>query len=386
MKTPLYYFISLLIYLTFMSSNKSTAQGTSAYIIGDGTSSGLMPSIIELNHNRLLIVGYSSYGYDSSYTKMIWLDKDMNVTRHKESHLTLPLIYVCNATKTTTGFLMGTLEYSTFNHPFSLVRTDTVGHIVRHDYTSSSIPTGHNKIIQVVSDNSGFFAAYTSGSNLADDIYRLEGNVNDTTISVKRIHSVTSNNSIQIFNALNLNAGRHLITGTYSMNQPSHIDGVLMKLDSSTVYWTKGYNFGPNFGEIHNIVELENGNFAFVAKARNENDNYSHGYITLTDTAGANIWTKRISLNGGGIILSGIVETINHDLIIIGTDYTFKGYCLKFNSSGTLLWKKEIQPGIGSVLSPQIIKKIGQYLCSGCFCSAGLPDFEFGCEWKQLLF
>lgn len=354
----IYYLRTVFIVCIFFSPFNLAAQQTGAYSVTDGATAGFGPTVFELDNNRIMIAGYSAFGYDSSYTKMIWLDNDMNVFRHKEFRLTLPLNYVFHTAKTPVGYLMGTLEHSSYGSPLSFVRTDTAGEVVRHDFAFDT-PDFQEKIVQVVANSNGSFSGYTSKPNIASCMYRLDGNVYDTIIRAKKITPVVTNNYFRPFNTADMNGnGLHLVTGSFNHFQAADgVNGFLMKLDSSKIHWAKSYDFGSRDEAIYNVIKLADGNFAFVTQAVDTVSKFYNGFITVADTSGENIWTKKLTIPSGGVYPSALVETAGHDLLVFGMTNKYKGICMKFSATGTMLWAKELPATQGNTYFSHAIRR-----------------------------
>ncbi len=380
----------LFVTLTFIFAicfNNTNAQQQGAYLIQNGAGAGGAPIVIELSDNHTLLIGYSSFGYDSSYVTMVWLDENMAVTQHKEFRLILPLNFVFHAVKCADEILIGTLEYSSFGSPFSIIRTDESGNILRYDLSFNN-PEFQEKIKQLVGNENGSFSAYTSKSGLVESMYRIEGNVADTIYHTKKIEPVITNNYFRPFNTCDLDGnGLHLLTGSTNDFANLNNNAFMMKLDSANIHWGKSYDYGaPSGEEAYNIIKLSSGNFAFVGQTYNTETTYTQGIVTVTDATGENVWSKKINSNGGGIFLSALVQTAAGDLLVFGNNTAYEGILVKISASGDVIWKKKLTGTGYTGFSGAIRQQNDQILAvgvSGGFLLTQLDEEGIGCQWED---
>jgi hypothetical protein len=379
--------LHILTFICVICLKDTIAQQQGSYLIQNSASAGGAPSVIELTDNQTLLISYSSYGYDSSYVTMVWLDENMAITQHKEFRLFLPLNFVFQAVKCADEILIGTLEYSSFGSPLSIIRTDLSGNILRYDLSFSN-PEFQEKIKQLVGNENGSFSAYTSQSGLVQSMYRIEGNVADTIYSTKKIEPVIENNYFRPFNTCDIDAnGLHLLTG--STNDFANLDNnaFIMKLDAASIHWCKSYDYGSTYGEeAYNIVKLSNGNFAFVGQSYNTETAYTQGIVTVTDPTGENVWSKKISTDGGGIFPSALVQTAAGDLLIFANNTAYEGILVKLSATGDLIWKKKWSGTGYTGFSNAIRQENNQILAvgvSGGFLLTQLDEEGIGCQWQD---
>jgi len=359
----------LIFFFTSIISLKSMAQQDGTFIISDGFGAGYNPAVFELSGNRILIAGYSSVGFDSSYLEMIWLDNNMQVIDHKETRLTMPLNFIFDVAQHNNGFLFGTLEYSSFGTPISFVRTDTAGNITRHDLNFNG---PQEKIVSVVANNNGSFTGYTSLSNLGGNAVRIDGNFGDTLFHARNITPQNGNDFFRPFKAIDLDGnGMQLLAGCSqnfvvgAVNQ----DAFLMKLDSQQTYWAKRYDFGDSSYEtIYSVIKLTNGGFAFTGNGYPTGGTYYNGFVGVTDAGGALVWSKKLTITGGGVYPTSVVEAANVDILVFGNTQNYQGFCLKFDEAGTTLSKKLLSgmPG-NTYFGKAILKSDNKILaCGNC--------------------
>lgn len=379
-------FLSLSITFLFCLNNAS-AQQQGTYLVQNGLGPGGAPVVIELDNNNTLLVGYSSYGYDSSYVTMVWLDQNMAVTQHKEFRLTLPLNFVFHAVKCADEILIGTLEYSSFGTPISIIRTDLSGNVLRYDLSFNN-PEFQEKIKQLVGNNNGSFTGYTSKSGYVESMYRIDGNLADTLYYTKKIEPLITNNYFRPFNTCDIDGnGLHFVTGGTNDFANLDVNAFIMKLDATSIHWCKSYNYGaPTNEEAYNIIKLANGNFAFVGQTYNMTTTFLQGIVTVTDPNGENVWTKKISIDGSGIYPSAIVQTASGDLLVFGNNTSYEGILIKFSSSGDLIWKKKWTNGAYTGFTGAIRQQNNQILAagvSGGFLLTQLDEEGNGCQWTE---
>ena len=336
MKT-IFYFATVIVVFTFFTQ-QINAQPIGAYSIQDGAGVGFSPSVIELSGNRTLLISYSYFGNDSSFVKMVWLDQNMNVISHKEFRLVFALNYLFHAVKCPGGFLIGGLEYGGSSSRMYIVRTDTAGNVLRYDLCYYN-PLWQEKIIQLIANNNGSFTGYSSVSNISDAMYRIDGNVADTLFHFKKITPVITNNYFRPLGAIDIDGnGTHLLSGSMHDVAGSNRNAMLLKLDSNQVIWGKSYDYGQTFiEEAFNVIKLSNGNFAFVGDGVAGTGTYFDGYITVADATGENVWSRKLSITGGGVYPKTLLQTASGDILVFCSTHTYQGAILKFSEAGALL-------------------------------------------------
>ncbi|MFM9986148.1 MAG: T9SS type A sorting domain-containing protein [Flavobacteriales bacterium] len=382
MKKLLYLTLSFILSLCLSTT---IAQQQGAYLIQNSAAANGVPAVIELSDNNTLLIGYSSFGYDSSYVTMVWLDENMAVTQHKEFRLVLPLNFVFHAVKCADQILIGTLEYSSFGTPLSIIRTDESGNILRYDLSFNN-PEFQEKIKQLVGNDNGSFTAYTSKSGSVESMYRIDGNLADTIYHTKKIEPEIANNYFRPFNACDINGnGLHLLTGSTNDVANQDINAFLVKLDSTTIHWGKSYDYGAPFSEeAYSVITLANGNFAFVAQTSNTETNFAQGAVTVTDSSGENVWSKEIGIIGGGIYPSALVQTAGGDLLVFGNNSSYEGILVKISESGNVIWKKKLTGTSYTGFTGAIRQDNDQILAvgiAGGFLLTQLDEEGNGCQW-----
>lgn len=317
------------------------AQQTSVYTIQDGGGAGFASRLIELDNNRLMLGTYSQFGWDSSYVKLIWLDHNLNVLNHKEYRLLDPLTSVFDFAKMSNGFMFCGNGYTSLStNPF-MFKTDSTGNAVRQ-YFTYNMPDWQEDVAMLVPDANNHYTAYTATSSVAGMFYRIDGNDADTILHSKRI-IVNNGTYFRPFRALSLDGNLlHLVTGTITDSiTPATHHALIMALDTQHVHWSRQIAFGYDDEQIGGVCILSNGKVGIVgtgAMALSMSD----GFVAVVDTSGTVVWSKKLVINGGGVYPSAIVETSNHDLLVFGNTGNYQAVILKFNSSGTLLWKKTL--------------------------------------------
>jgi hypothetical protein len=374
-------------FIFFLCLNNATAQQQGSYLIQNSASATGVPVVIELDNNNTLLVGYSSFGYDSSYVTMVWLDENMVITQHKEFRLILPLNFVFDAVKCADEILIGTLEYSSFGTPLSIIRTDMSGNILRYDLSFNN-PEFQEKIKQLVGNDNGSFTAYTSKSGQVESMYRIDGNLADTIYHTKKIESLITNNYFRPFNTCDVDGnGLHILTGAINDFATLNNGAFIMKLDSASIHWGKSYDYGaPSGEEAYDIIHLSNGNFAFVATTPNTVTTFGQGVVTVADPTGENVWSKKIAFNGGGIYPSAIVQTAAGDLLVFGNNSSYQGILVKFSETGEVIWKKKLAFGGYTGFTGAIRQENDQILAvavSGGFLLTQLDAEGNGCQWED---
>jgi hypothetical protein len=377
----------VLPFIFFICLNNAVAQQQGNYLIQNGASATGAPIVLELENNTTLMIGYSSFGFDSSYVTMVWLDENMAVTQHKEFKLVLPLNFVFHAVKCADQILIGTLEYSSFGTPISIIRTDQSGNILRYDLSFNN-PEFQEKIKHLVGNDNGSFSAYTSKSGLVESMYRIDGNLADTIYHTKKIEPAIANNYFRPFNTCDVDGnGLHLLTGTINDFANQNNNAFMMKLDSSIIHWAKSYDYEGSSGEeAYSIIKLSNGNFAFVGQSFNIGTNFIQGVVTVVDPAGENVWSKKISTSGGGIYPTAVVQTTSGDLLIFGNNTNYQGILVKLSASGEVIWKKYLPSANYTGFTDAIRQENDQILAvaiSGGFLLTQLDEEGDGCLWED---
>lgn len=378
----------LLLTLSFIFSlflNDAIAQQLGAYRIANGANAGGAPTVIELSNNRTLLVSYSSYGSDSSNVVMVWLDQNMSILQHKEFRLTLPLNYIFDAVKCNDAILIGALEYSSFGTPISIIRTDTEGNILRYDLSLNN-PAFQEKIKQLIGNDDGSFTAYTSKSGSVESMYRIDGNLADTVYHTKKITPSIANDYFRPFNACDADGnGTHLLTGTTNDFAGANTNAMMIKLDSTQIHWAKSYDYGAASSEESNsIIQLASGNFAFTGRTHPTGSTFMQGVVTVTDTDGNNLWSKLLSLDGGGINPTAIVQTANGDILVFGNTQTYDGILVKLSATGSTIWTKRFTGATGMGFTDAIRQADDKILAVGVAAGVLLDQLDEegnGCLW-----
>lgn len=384
MKKLIYLFVTFISLSCFQCA---FAQQQGSFLIQNSASASGVPVAIELSNNSTLLVGYSSFGFDSSYVTMVWLDENMAVTQHKEFRLILPLNFVFDAVKCADQILIGTLEYSSFGTPLSIIRTDLSGNVLRYDLSFNN-PEFQEKIKQIEGNDNGSFAAYTSKSGLVDAMYRIDGNLADTIYQTKKIVPVIANDYFRPFNTCDVDGnGLHLLTGSTNDFAGQNTNAFLMKLDSSSIHWCKSYDYGtPSYEEANFIIPLSNGNFSFIGQSLNTGTNLMQSVLTVANPMGENVWSKGISLDGGGIYLSAIEETANGDILAFGNNSAYQGILIKLSATGEVLWTKKYLGSNYIGFTDATRQQNNQILVtgvSGGFLLLRLDEEGLGCQWED---
>ena len=254
--------------------------------------------------------------------------------------------YGISALQTTDGGYMLCGAYSGLsNDSLALIKTDSVGNVVWNKRFSGTTDRDVGQFVQQTTDG-GFVAVGFTGPAFTEDIYVVKTDPSGNEEWNKVYNSTGRENAVGVRQTSD---GGFAIIGETNSKGHGGIDMYLIKTDSSgDTTWTRTYGT-PNDEMGRSLFITSDKGYILLGY-----ENFPGGnlYLVKTDSSGNEQWSNYFGGPGwdfgnsvqqttdGGFILAGRKENTT-----LGTNDM---YCVKTDSSGTVVWEQTFPLGIMS--------------------------------------
>ncbi|MEO6168228.1 MAG: T9SS type A sorting domain-containing protein [Chitinophagales bacterium] len=352
-------------------------------------SAGLLPST-----SGYVLSGSSNFSYDSSWLNLVFLDAAGDVSSVKSWRASLPLTFINHADHLTSGYLfcgIGSPNLGPF-HPY-IAKTDNNGSVQWSKWFDNLEFSSHQLNAMVTNGNAFTVYSYPDGGSTG--FYRIEGDETGSSFSALSVTYATPAANMRIGKAIPFSTlSDHLLIGSGSLiptiNGP---DGLLIKMNTASVSWSKLFHFGSfiYFDGFSDAMITTGDNTIAVAYSQDDVTSVVTSYVVKLNSSGTIDWCKKLAFDNI-LEMFSIVETGSGDLMVCGINNFYDGILIKLSGNGDLLWARKWTPSIApatyftSLYRDAVTNEIivsGTH--DGAYVLLHLDENGNGCEFEDII-
>ncbi len=306
-----------------------------------------------------LLSGYSQYGTDSSLINLIFLNDSDVITSRKIFNTATQFDFLSTVVPFNNGFLLGGKSSDpSFFHP-QIIKTDAFGNVMWAKYFNNT-SFWQGQIIRII-PNGNTYSMYTFAETPFNDFYRIEGDDGGNNF-IGSQYTPDTTMSFRVFDAEKMNnSSSHILCGHSNFNTSATRGGLLLKTTPAGIQWSKHITAGGNFkNDIIDVAAGSDGNSYSLFVCENMPGNQYSTLVLKFDSLGNKVWAKQLSLSGGTLNGSSIIESSTGDFYVASYDNLLVAYLTKLDASGNLVWTRWWTPSASiNALSLKLFKDAG---------------------------